>query len=56
MWAAVAMASWLAPRNRNLHLEAGNGGVGHGAHGAGTVEDECDFCFHGGGVELDVIG
>ena len=27
-------------------IEAGNGGVGHGAHGAGTVEDECDFCFY----------
>jgi len=28
--------------------EAGDGGVGHGAHGAGAVEDECDFGFHRG--------
>ncbi len=29
-------------------IEAGDGGLGHGAHGTGTVEDEGDFCFHGG--------
>ena len=28
-------------------IEAGDCGVGHGLHGARTVEDECDFCFHG---------
>ena len=27
-------------------IEAGNGGIGHGTHGTGSVEDECDFCFH----------
>ena len=36
-------------------IEAGNGGVGHGTHGAGTVKDECDFCFHVVGGELEVI-
>ena len=28
-------------------IEAGDGSMGHGLHGARTVEDECDFCFHG---------
>jgi len=29
-------------------VEAGDGCVCHGLHGAGAVEDECDFCiFHG---------
>ena len=29
-------------------VEAGNGGVCHGRHGTGAVEDECDFCFFHG--------
>ena len=24
----------------------GEGGVGHGLHGARTIQDERDFCFH----------
>ena len=28
-------------------IEAGDGSMGHGLHGARAVEDECNFCFHG---------